>query len=136
MFAVFATGGKQYRVRPGDEIYIEKLPYSEGETVTFGEVLALETDGGIEVGAPYIEGAEVTAEVLKTGKGKKITVFTYKPKKGSARKKGHRQPYSKVKITAVGHAGDLETAPAEPVQPTEPTEPAGEAGTEPAGGAE
>ena len=94
MFAVIETGGKQYKVQPGDELYIEKLAAAEGETVTF-PVQALFGEGETK------EGASVTAKVLKTGKAKKITVFTYKPKKNSKRKMGHRQPYTKVQIEAV-----------------------------------
>ncbi|MCI8920756.1 MAG: 50S ribosomal protein L21 [Acutalibacter sp.] len=100
MFAVIETGGKQYKVQPGDELYIEKLTAAEGETVTF-PVQALFGEGETKVGTPLVEGASVTAKVLKTGKAKKITVFTYKPKKNSKRKMGHRQPYTKVQIEAV-----------------------------------
>ena len=99
MYAVIVTGGKQYQVKTGDEIYIEKLDAQAEETVTFDKVLVLgEGEGKISVGNPYVSGATVTGTVLKTGKAKKITVFTYKPKK---RKMGHRQPYTKVKIDAI-----------------------------------
>ena len=102
MYAVIETGGKQYQVKSGDEIYIEKLESSADETVTFDKVLVLgEGEGKISVGNPYIKGATVTGKVLKNGKAKKITVFTYKPKKGEKRKMGHRQPYTKVKIDAI-----------------------------------
>ena len=101
MFAVIETGGKQYKVQPGDEIYIEKLEAQDGDTVTF-PVQAVFGEGETKVGAPYVEGVSVTAKVLKSGKAKKITVFTYKPKKNSKRKLGHRQPYTKVQIEAIG----------------------------------
>ena len=102
MYAVIETGGKQYQVNIGDEIYIEKLEVSADETVTFDKVLVLgEGEGKISVGNPYVSGATVTGKVLKNGKAKKITVFTYKPKKGEKRKMGHRQPYTKVKIDAI-----------------------------------
>lgn len=101
MYAVIETGGKQYQVKVGDEIYIEKLGVNEGETVTFDKVLAVGADSGIKTGAPYVDGAAVSAKVVKNGKGKKITVFTYKPKKSSSRKLGHRQPYTKVVIEAI-----------------------------------
>lgn len=102
MYAVIETGGKQYQVNLGDEIYIEKLDVSADETVTFDKVLVLgEGEGKISVGNPYVSGATVTGKVLKNGKAKKITVFTYKPKKGEKRKMGHRQPYTKVKIDAI-----------------------------------
>ena len=100
MYAIIVTGGKQYKVENGDVIYIEKLDVNEDETVTFDKVVAVNDDNGLKAGAPYIEGCTVTGKVLKNGKGKKITVFTYKPKK-SARKLGHRQPYTKVQIEAI-----------------------------------
>ena len=101
MYAIIETGGKQYKVQNGDTLFIEKLNAVEEETVTFDKVIALHDDAGLKVGAPYVEGASVTANVLKNGKGKKITVFTYKPKKGKARKLGHRQPYTKVQIDTI-----------------------------------
>ena len=101
MYAIIETGGKQYKVQNGDTLYIEKLNAAEEDTVTFDKVIALHDDAGLKVGAPYVEGATVTANVLKNGKGKKITVFTYKPKKGKARKLGHRQPYTKVQIDTI-----------------------------------
>ena len=101
MYAVIETGGKQYKVENGDVIYVEKLNAEDGAEVVFDKVVAI-NDGALKVGAPYVEGVTVKGEVLKNGKGKKITVFTYKPKKGCARKKGHRQPYTKVEIKAIG----------------------------------
>lgn len=98
MYAVIETGGKQYKVEAGQEIYIEKLDVEEGKKVTFDKVLAVGGDDGIKVGNPYIKGAKVSGKVLKNGKAKKITVFTYKPKKNEKRKMGHRQPYTKVSI--------------------------------------
>ena len=101
MYAVIETGGKQYQVNEGDEIFIEKLAVEADENVTFDKVIAVGKDSGLEVGAPYVSGATVEAKVLKNGKAKKITVFTYKPKKSSSRKMGHRQPYTKVRIDAI-----------------------------------
>ena len=101
MYAVIETGGKQYQVREGDEIFIEKLNVEADETVTFDKVVVVGSDNGINVGTPYVAGATVSAKVLKNGKGKKITVFTYKPKKGEKRKMGHRQPYTQVQIEAI-----------------------------------
>ena len=101
MYAVIVTGGKQYKVENGDIIYVEKLDAEDNAEVTFDKVLAIGTDDGIKTGAPYVEGAAVKAKVLKTGKGKKVTVFTYKPKKNEKRKMGHRQPYTKVEISAI-----------------------------------
>ena len=100
MYAVIETGGKQYRVEANDTIYVEKLEASEGEEVTLDKVLVLGGES-LKVGAPYVEGAKVTAKVVKNGKGKKIHVFTYRSKKGSKRALGHRQPYTKLTIEAV-----------------------------------
>ena len=100
MFAVIETGGKQYKVQNGDVIYVEKLAQEENSEVKF-QVVALGGEKGLKIGTPYVEGASVTGKVLKNGKGKKITVFTYRPKKGSKRKMGHRQPYTKVEISAI-----------------------------------
>lgn len=100
MFAVIETGGKQYKVEQGDVIFVEKLGADDGSTVEF-DVVAVSTDDGIKAGTPYVEGAKVTAEVIKTDKAKKIYVETYKPKKGEKRKMGHRQPYTKVEIKAI-----------------------------------
>lgn len=101
MYAIIVTGGKQYKVENGDVIYIEKLDVAEEETVIFDKVVAVGGEDGLKAGAPYVEGCTVTGKVLKNGKGKKITVFTYKPKKGSSRKLGHRQPYTKVQIETI-----------------------------------
>ena len=101
MFAVILTGGKQYKVSEGDIIFVEKLDVEEGSDITFDQVLALSGDNGFVAGAPVISGAKVTGKVLKNGKAKKIYVMTYKPKKNEKRKQGHRQPYTKVQITAI-----------------------------------
>ena len=101
MYAVIETGGKQYQVNEGDVIFIEKLAVEADEAVTFDKIVALGADDGIKVGTPYVEGASVEAKVLKNGKAKKITVFTYKPKKGEKKKQGHRQPYTQVEIEAI-----------------------------------
>lgn len=100
MYAVIETGGKQYKVENGSVIFVEKLAAEENATVDF-KVVALGSDDGIKVGAPYVEGATVTGTVLKNGKCKKINVMTYKPKKGEKRKMGHRQPYTKVEINSI-----------------------------------
>lgn len=100
MFAVIETGGKQYKVQNDDIIFIEKLAIEPDSIVDF-KVIALGGDDGLNIGNPYIEGAIVTGKVLKNGKGKKITVFTYKSKKSEKRKMGHRQPYTKVQITGI-----------------------------------
>ena len=98
MNAIIETGGKQYNVSVGSEIYIEKLDVNEGEKVVFDKVLMA---NGV-VGNPYLNGVSVEGKVLKNGKGKKINIFTYKQKKTSTRKRqGHRQPYTKVEITKI-----------------------------------
>lgn len=101
MYAIIETGGKQYQVNEGDVVFIEKLNVNADETVTFDKVIAVNKDDAMNVGAPYVAGATVTAKVLKNGKSKKITVFTYKPKKGEKKKQGHRQPYTQVRIEAI-----------------------------------
>lgn len=102
MYAVIETGGKQYQVKEGDEVFVEKLPVNADDTVVFDKVAAVNDGNGLKIGAPYVDGASVEAKVIKNGKAKKITVFTYKPKEGSThRKMGHRQPYTKVRIEKV-----------------------------------
>lgn len=102
MYAVIETGGKQYQVREGDVLFIEKLDVSADENITFDKVMVYSDGERTDVGAPYLSGVTVDAKVLKNGKAKKITVFTYKPKKGSSHKKqGHRQPYTQVRIEAI-----------------------------------
>lgn len=101
MYAIIETGGKQYKVQNGDVIFIEKLEVEADSEITFDKVIAVGADDGIKVGAPYVDGASVSAKVIKNGKGKKIVVATYKPKKNEKRKMGHRQPYTKVEISAI-----------------------------------
>lgn len=100
MYAIIETGGKQVKVTEGQEIYIEKLDAGEGDSVTFDRVIFV---GGDEtkVGAPYVEGATVSAKVEKQGRAKKILVYKYKAKKNYRRKQGHRQPYTKVTIEKI-----------------------------------
>ncbi|WP_297213081.1 50S ribosomal protein L21, partial [uncultured Flavonifractor sp.] len=101
MHAIIETGGKQYKVAEGDTLFIEKLPNEAGDNVTFDKVLAVIDGDKITVGTPVVEGARVDASVVKNGKGKKILVFKYKPKKGYRKRQGHRQPYTKVTIGAI-----------------------------------
>ena len=100
MYAVIATGGKQYRVAEGDVIRVEKLDANVGDSVTFYEVLAV---GGekMNVGTPYVDGASVDGEVLAQDRARKVVVYKYKPKRGYHRKNGHRQPYTELKITKI-----------------------------------
>ncbi len=99
--AIIETGGKQYRVAEGDVIFIEKLNAEAGEAVKFDRVLAVIDDEGSVFGKPMIEGATVSANVVKNGKSKKIRVYKMKPKKGYRRTQGHRQPYTKVQIETI-----------------------------------
>ncbi len=100
MYAIIATGGKQYKVAEGDIIQVEKLRASENETITFDQVLMIGGDE-VKIGNPTVAGAAVTATVLGEGKGKKIIVYRYKRKTGYHKKKGHRQPYTEVKIEKI-----------------------------------
>ena len=101
MHAIIETGGKQYKVAEGDTLFIEKLNAEAGEAVTFDKVLAVVDGDKATFGTPVVEGASVEANVVKNGKGKKVLVFKYKPKKNYRRRQGHRQPYTKVEITKV-----------------------------------
>ena len=101
MHAIIETGGKQYKVAEGDTLFIEKLPIEAGDTVTFDKVLAVLDGDKATFGAPVVDGAKVTASVVKNGKGKKVIVFKYKPKKGYRLRQGHRQPYTKVEIKKI-----------------------------------
>ena len=101
MRAVIVTGGKQYTVAEGDVLYIEKLNAEAEETIKFDQVLAVLDGESSKIGAPTVAGAVVEAKVVKNGKGKKIVIFKYKPKKGEKKKMGHRQPYTKVEITKI-----------------------------------
>ena len=101
MTAIIVTGGKQYTVAEGDVVYIEKLPVEAGETVKFDQVLAILDGEKATFGAPVVEGASVEATIVKNGKGKKVRIFKYNPKKGYRKRQGHRQPYTKVEITKI-----------------------------------
>jgi large subunit ribosomal protein L21 len=99
MYAIIATGGKQYKVAEGDEVMVEKLNAEPGETVTFDEVIVVQNDG-LKVGED-VKNATVTASVIENGKAKKVIVYKYKPKSGYHKKNGHRQQYTKVKIETI-----------------------------------
>ena len=101
MYAIIATGGKQYRVSEGDKIYIEKIDAEVDSTVSF-DVLLVENEGDVKVGTPVVEGVKVEGKVVAQTRGEKIIVFKYKAKKNYRRKQGHRQPYTKVEITKIG----------------------------------
>ena len=100
MYAIIATGGKQYKVSEGDIITIEKLGVEAGEKVTFDQVLAI-SDNGLKIGNPIVEGATVEASVVKEGRGKKVIVYKYKRKTGYHNKNGHRQAFTQVQINKI-----------------------------------
>ena len=100
MYAIIATGGKQYKVAEGDVIKVEKLGAAAGENVVFDQVLVVSGDD-VKVGNPTVEGATVTASVVKEGKAKKVIVYKYKRKTGYHKKNGHRQQYTAVKIEKI-----------------------------------
>ncbi len=97
MKAVFVTGGKQYYVAEGEELYVEKLDAEVGSTIDFKEVISV----GDKIGTPYVSGAKVTCEVVKHGKAKKVVVFKYRPKKKYRNTRGHRQPYTKLVVKKI-----------------------------------
>ena len=101
VFAIIETGGKQYKVNEGEIIFVEKLDVEVGATVEFDSVKALSKDGVLKVGTPNVEGAKVVATVVRQAKAKKIYVIKYKAKKNEKKKIGHRQPYTKLQITAI-----------------------------------
>jgi len=98
MTAIIETGGKQFKVAEGDTLFIEKLEVNAGDAITFDKVLAVIDGDKATFGAPMVEGAKVEASVVKNGRGKKVRIFKYNPKKGYRKRQGHRQPYTKVTI--------------------------------------
>ncbi len=101
MLAVIKTGGKQYLVKPGDKIKIEKIEGKEAEEITFKEVLLVEKNRKLEIGTPLVKGAKVVGKILSQWKDKKVIVFKYKPKTRYKKKQGHRQLYTEVEITGI-----------------------------------
>lgn len=102
MYAIIETGGKQYRVEEGEKLLIERLPTAQpGEQVELGRVLLVSDDDGLRVGTPYLEGAKVVGRIAEEVKGKKVVVFTYKPKKRYRRKLGHRQRYMRALVEEI-----------------------------------
>ncbi len=101
MLAIIKTGGKQYKVSPGDKLEIEKIEGNEGDIIKFSEVLLVEKDEKVEIGAPFVKGAVVEAKIIKQAKGDKITIIKYKPKKRYQKKMGHRQLLTEIEITEI-----------------------------------
>ena len=100
-YAVVQTGGKQYRVQPGDTVRVESLRGDEGDTIELEDVLLVSQDGSVTIGDPTVAGAKVTTEVVGKGRDKKVIVFKYKPKTRYRRKNGHRQPFTDLKVTGI-----------------------------------
>ena len=113
MYAIIESCGKQYKVAEGDVVFFEKLDVEEGKKITFDNVVLVSDDKKVEVGAPYVKGVKVEGKVVSHGKGKKILVYKYKPKKNYRRTQGHRQPYTKVEITKIKTAAEKAEAKAE-----------------------
>ena len=103
MYAVIQTGGKQYRVSPGEVLKVEKLPGEVGETVDFDRVLLASDGEKVEIGKPYLENSKVTGRITRHGKNRKIVVFKYKKRKGYRRTRGHRQQFTEVRIDTIGN---------------------------------
>ena len=101
MLAVIKTGGKQYKVTPGQKIKVEKLEVEDGKEITFDEVLLVDNDGNLTIGEPMIKNAKVLGKVLKQDKHEKVIIYKYKPKKRYRLKKGHRQPFTEVEILKI-----------------------------------
>ena len=101
MYAIIETGGKQYRVKNGDQIAVEKLNVADGDKVVFDKVLVVGEGAEAKIGTPYVEGSTVEGKAIETGKGKKVIIFKYKAKKDYRKKQGHGQPYTLVEITAI-----------------------------------
>jgi len=117
-YAVVRTGGKQYRVAPGDVISVEKLDGNVGDTVELNEVLLAVDEGGVQVGRPLLEGARVSAEIVEQGKQRKVLVFKYKRRKRYRRKAGHRQPFTGLKIEQIALPGGSPVVEVEPTMQT------------------
>ena len=122
MYAIIEACGKQYKVAEGDVVFFEKLDTEAGKKVTFDSVILVSDEKGVQVGNPYVKGVKVEGKVVAHGKGKKIVVFKMKPKKNERKKQGHRQPYTKVEITAIKTPVAKTEKTAEKVEKAETTE--------------
>ena len=118
MYAIIESCGRQYKVAEGDVVFFEKLDTEEGKKITFDHVVLVSDDKKVEVGAPYVKGVKVEGKVVSHGKGKKILVYKYKAKKNYRRTQGHRQPYTKVEITAIKTASEKTETSKEEVKET------------------
>jgi large subunit ribosomal protein L21 len=112
MYAVVETGGKQYRLQPGDTVNVERIEGEVGQTVDLGRVLlVVGDDGAVTVGNPAVDNVRVAAEIVAHGRAAKILVFKYKPKVNYRRRQGHRQPYTRVRVVTIGAPGEVPEAP-------------------------
>jgi len=109
VYAIFETGGKQYKASKGDIVYVEKLDGEPGKLVSFDALVVADGDD-IRIGTPIVEGAKVRAKIVEHGKGKKVVIFKYKAKDNYRKKQGHRQPFTKIRITSIGVGKDKEAA--------------------------
>ena len=112
MYAIFETGGKQYKAEKGDIVFVEKLALDLGKLMTFDALVVADGDD-VKIGTPIVEGAKVRAKVIAHGKEKKVVVFKYKPKRKYRKKQGHRQPYTKIQVTSISLAGSKDTVETE-----------------------
>jgi len=101
VYAIFEASGKQFKASEGEELFLEKIEAEAGAEVVFDKVLLVSDEGSVVSGAPYVEGAKVIADIVKDGKGKKISVFKFKAKKNYRNRQGHRQPYTKVLVKSI-----------------------------------
>ena len=122
MYAIIEACGKQYKVVEGDVVFFEKLDTEAGKKVTFDNVILVSVEKGVQVGNPYVKGVKVEGKVVSHGKAKKIIVFKMKAKKNERKKQGHRQPYTKVEITAIKTPAAKTEKTAEKVEKAEATE--------------
>ena len=118
MYAIIEACGKQYKVVEGDTVFFEKLDTEAGKKVSFDKVILVSDEKEVQVGNPYVKGVKVEGKVVSHGKGKKIVVFKMKPKKNERTKQGHRQPYTKVEITAIKTAASKTEKTAEKAEST------------------
>lgn len=109
MYAIFETGGKQYKAEKGDIVFVEKLDGEPGKQISFDALVVADGDD-IQIGTPTVKGAKVRAKIVEHGKAKKVVTFKYKPKRNYRKKQGHRQPFTKIRITSIGTAKAKEAA--------------------------
>jgi large subunit ribosomal protein L21 len=109
VYAIFETGGKQYKAGKGDIVFVEKLDGEPGKQVSFDALVVADGDN-VQIGTPVVKGAKVRAKIVEHGKEKKVVIFKYKAKSNYRRKQGHRQPFTKIRITSIGTAKEKEAA--------------------------